>query len=188
MSHTRLHPDGRLRCVWVTDDPEYIAYHDNEWGRRATGQRDLFEALALEGFQAGLSWLTILKRRDGFRRAFHNFELQRVAKMGQQEVEQLMADPGIIRNRAKILAVIHNAQLILDRGIDLKAELWNFAPEETMTQTQDFEWRAVSPESLALSKHLRKLGFKFVGPTSMYALMQSIGMIHDHAPDCHWRE
>jgi DNA-3-methyladenine glycosylase I len=188
MNHVRLHTDGLWRCSWLNDDPSYIDYHDNEWGKRATGQRDLFEAIALEGFQAGLSWLTILKRREGFREAFFNFELEKVAAMQDLDVERLMQDPGIIRNRAKILATIHNAKLILDLGLDLKKELWSFAPVERLTLTADFEWLSVSKESIALSKHLRKLGFKFVGPTTMYALMQSTGMIHDHAPNCHWRE
>lgn len=187
MSHSRLHADGIERCSWLNDDPLYIDYHDNEWGRRATGQRDLFEAISLEGFQAGLSWLTILKRREGFRKAFHNFEISKVAAMGPSDIERLMLDPGIIRNRAKIVATIHNARLILELEIDLKKELWAFAPAEPKTPTKDFEWLSVSKESIALSKRLRQLGFKFVGPTTMYALMQSTGMIHDHAPNCHWR-
>ena len=152
MTSSRVHSDGLERCSWLNDDPIYIAYHDNEWGRRATGQRDLFEAIALEGFQAGLSWLTILKRRDGSREAFHN------------------------------------ANVILERDLDLRNELWAFAPAQRLTNTENFEWLSVSKESIALSKALRKLGFKFVGPTTMYALMQSTGMIHDHAPNCHWRE
>ena len=186
MSLVRIHSDGKARCSWLTDDPEYIAYHDNEWGRRATGQRDLFEAISLEGFQAGLSWLTILKRRENFRSAFKNFELEKVAAFTQSDVDTLMQDPGIIRNRAKILSVIHNAQLILDKGLDLKQELWQFAPQD-QPGTSDFQWKATSTESDLLSKHLKSLGFKFVGSTTMYALMQSTGMIRDHAPDCQWR-
>jgi DNA-3-methyladenine glycosylase I len=188
MTNSRVHSDGLERCSWLNDDPIYIAYHDNEWGRRATGQRDLFEAIALEGFQAGLSWLTILKRREGFREAFHNFDIEKVATMTAADVDNLMQNPNIIRNRAKILATIHNANVILERGLDLRSELWAFAPAERLTNTENFEWLSVSKESIALSKALRKLGFKFVGPTTMYALMQSTGMIHDHAPNCHWRE
>ncbi len=183
-----MHPDGLMRCSWLNDDPIYIAYHDQEWGRRATGQRDLFEAIALEGFQAGLSWLTILKRRDAFRDAFFNFEIEKVAQMTDGDVDRLMSDTGIIRNRAKILATIHNAQVIAEQDLDLKKVLWAYAPEERRTPVENFEWLSVSKESIALSKELRKLGFKFVGPTTMYALMQSTGMIHDHAPNCHWRE
>lgn len=188
MSHSRLHADGIERCSWLNDDLLYVAYHDNEWGRRATGQRDLFEAIALEGFQAGLSWLTILKRRDGFRRAFQNFEINLVAAMQPKDVDALMLDSGIIRNRAKILATIHNAKLIQELNLDLKKTLWAHAPQNPKTSVDNFEWLSVSKESIALSKDLRQLGFKFVGPTTMYALMQSTGMIHDHAPNCQWRE
>jgi DNA-3-methyladenine glycosylase I len=186
MSHVRKHPDGNLRCSWVTDDPIYVEYHDQEWGRRATGQRDLFEAISLEGFQAGLSWLTILRRRAGFRAAFNNFELEKVAAFDEGDVERLMLDPDIIRNRSKIRSVIHNARLVLDKNLDLKRELWQFAPARQPVP-EGFQWLVTSPESDAMSKHLKTLGFKFVGSTSMYALMQSTGMISDHAPDCQWR-
>jgi DNA-3-methyladenine glycosylase I len=186
MSHVRKHPDGKLRCSWVTDDPVYVEYHDQEWGRRATGQRDLFEAISLEGFQAGLSWLTILRRRAGFRAAFDNFELEKVAAFDEGDVERLMLDPGIIRNRSKIRSVIHNGRLVLDKNLDLKRELWQFAPARQPVP-EGFQWLVTSPESDAMSKHLKTLGFKFVGSTSMYALMQSTGMISDHAPDCQWR-
>lgn len=188
MTHSRIHPDGIERCSWLTDDPIYVAYHDQEWGRRATEQRDLFEAIALEGFQAGLSWLTILKRRDGFRDAFYNFEISKVAQMQDRDVEVLMQNPRIIRNRAKILATIHNAKVVEKYDLNLRETLWSFAPIERKTKLSDFQWLSLSPESMALSRHLQSLGFKFVGPTTMYALMQSTGMIHDHAPNCHWRE
>jgi DNA-3-methyladenine glycosylase I len=187
MSLTRVHPDGVERCRWVTDDQVYIDYHDKEWGRRATGQRDLFEAVALEGFQAGLSWLTILKRREGFRSAFDNFQTALVAAYGPNDVDRLMQDERIIRNRAKILATIHNARLVEDLGLDLKETLWRFAPENNQTSQDNFQWLITSPESDAMSAELRRLGFKFVGSTSMYALMQSVGMIMDHAPNCHIR-
>lgn len=184
MTHTRVHPDGIERCSWVTDDQVYIEYHDQEWGQRATDQLALYEAICLEGFQAGLSWITILKRREGFRRAFDGFELEKVANYDEAKVESLMLDSSIIRNRAKIQAAIHNARLILDKAIDLKSTLWQFAPSDPLTKVENFQWLATSPESDAMSKHLRALGFKFVGSTTMYALMQSTGMIHDHAPNC----
>lgn len=180
--HTRAFEDGRVRCNWVTADPIYISYHDQEWGEKATGQNQLFEKISLEGFQAGLSWLTILKRRDHFRQAFAKFEVEKVAQFGQQQVEQLCVNSQIIRNRSKILAVIHNAKLIQDNGIDLTKLLWGFAPQPATRE--DYQRRATSPESDAMSKELKKLGFKFVGSTTMYALMQSTGMVQDHAPGC----
>lgn len=180
--HTRAFEDDLVRCNWVTADPIYISYHDQEWGERATGQNQLFEKISLEGFQAGLSWLTILKRRDHFRHAFAKFEVEKVAQFTQQKVEQLCVNPQIIRNRSKILAVIHNARLIQDNGIDLTKLLWGFAPKPATRE--EYQWRATSPESDAMSKALKKLGFKFVGSTTMYALMQSTGMVQDHAPGC----
>lgn len=184
MTHTRIHEDGIERCSWVTNDQIYIDYHDNEWGQRATDQRSLFEAICLEGFQAGLSWLTILKRREGFRRGFENFVIEKVARFDDSRIAQLMKDENIIRNRAKIESAVHNANLIIDRSIDLKETLWRFAPADPKSPINNFEWHATSKESDAMSKELKKLGFKFVGSTTMYALMQSTGMIHDHAPTC----
>ncbi|NBU22664.1 MAG: DNA-3-methyladenine glycosylase I [Actinobacteria bacterium] len=182
--HTRIHPDGIERCSWVSDDAIYIEYHDQEWGQRATDQRSLFEAISLEGFQAGLSWLTILKRRDAFRAAFDNFEIELVAAYDAARVVSLLENSNIIRNRAKIESVVHNARLVQHLELDLKEELWQFAPQNRLSEIANFSWKATSSESDALSKHLRKLGFKFVGSTTMYALMQSTGMIHDHAPNC----
>jgi DNA-3-methyladenine glycosylase I len=182
MTHTREFEDGLVRCDWVTVDPIYVSYHDQEWGVRTTGQNPLFEKISLEGFQAGLSWLTILKRREEFRRAFSDFEVGKVAQFTQQQVETLCHDPKIIRNRSKILATIHNANLIQDAGIDLTNLLWSFAPDPKAQK--QFQWRANSPESDAMSKALKKLGFKYVGSTTMYALMQSTGMVQDHAPGC----
>ena len=182
MINTRKFDDGLFRCDWVTADPIYISYHDLEWGEKTTGQNQLFEKISLEGFQAGLSWLTILKRREAFRHAFAQFEIPRVAQFTNQQVEQLCSDPKIIRNRSKILAVIHNANLIQDAQIDLTKLLWEFAPEPQAKR--DFQWRATSPESDAMSKTLKKIGFKYVGSTTMYALMQSTGMVQDHAPGC----
>lgn len=188
MTHTRTHADGITRCVWVNDDEIYIRYHDTEWGSEGRGQRELFEAICLEGFQAGLSWITILKRREGFRQAFENFDIETVAKFDENKIEELMLNPGIIRNRAKIISAINNANIVLEKELDLTSLIWSFAPAVRQTPDVDFEWRATSDESIALSKALRKLGFSFVGPTTMYALMQSSGLVHDHAPACFRRD
>ena len=188
MTHTRIHADGITRCSWVTDDEIYIRYHDYEWGQEGRGQQELFEAICLEGFQAGLSWITILKRREGFRRAFENFDIKKVAKFDANKIEDLMLNPEIIRNRAKIVSAINNANLVLDQGIDLTSLIWSFAPETRQTPESNFTWVATSEESIALSKALRKLGFSFVGPTTMYALMQSSGLVKDHAPGCFRRD
>ncbi len=184
MSHTRLHSDGRTRCSWVTDDDIYVRYHDLEWGSEGRGQRELFEAICLEGFQAGLSWITILKRREGFRQAFENFEIEKVARFDANKIEELMLNPGIIRNRAKIISAINNANVVLDNKLDLTELIWSHAPKVRQTPAEGFTWHATSSESVALSKTLRKLGFSFVGPTTMYALMQSSGLVQDHAPRC----
>jgi DNA-3-methyladenine glycosylase I len=184
VSHTRIHEDGISRCSWVTDDEIYIRYHDQEWGSEGRGQRELFEAICLEGFQAGLSWITILKRREGFRKAFDNFEIAKVARYEAAKVEELMLNPEIIRNRAKILSVVNNANIVLEKNLDLTELIWSHAPKVRQTPREGFSWLATSDESVALSKTLRKLGFSFVGPTTMYALMQSSGLVQDHAPDC----
>jgi DNA-3-methyladenine glycosylase I len=180
------YPDGLTRCYWPKEEKIYIDYHDTEWGVPVTDENALFEAIALEGFQAGLSWITILKRREGFRRAFLDFEISRVAKMSSKQVERLMQDEEIIRNRAKIVATINNAKLALSLDRSLEDIIWSHAPRPSKrtTPARNFEFRAVSEESEALSKTLRSLGFAFVGPTTMYAMMQSIGMINDHAPGC----
>ena len=184
MSHTRRHADGITRCSWVTDDEIYIRYHDQEWGSEGRGQRELFEAICLEGFQAGLSWITILKRREGFRKAFENFEIEKVARFDANKIEDLMLNPEIIRNRAKIISTINNANIVLDKELDLTELIWSHAPKARQTPSKGFQWLATSPESIELSKTLRKLGFSFVGPTTMYALMQSSGLVQDHAPGC----
>ena len=181
---TRLHPDGKIRCSWAWPDGIYVGYHDTEWGVELSGQNELFERLALEAFQAGLSWITILKRREGFRSAFANFNVARVANFDESDVARLLQDPAIIRNEQKIRAVISNAKLVLEKKIDLTATIWKFAPAVRETPEAEFRWLATSAESEALSKQLREIGFKFVGPTTMYALMQSIGMVRDHAPGC----
>ena len=190
MSFVRQFEDGLERCSWLNNDPIYIEYHDQEWGVEVRGDREIFERITREGFQAGLSWISILKRREGFRRAFHNFELEAVAAMTASDVERLMLDIGIIRNRAKILSTIQNASVILamqTQGESISDLVWSFQPEETKLEAADFSWRATSPESTALSKELRLRGFGFVGPTTMYAMMQAIGMVKDHAPGCHER-
>ena len=190
---TRDYDDGLTRCGWPGKDELYIGYHDTEWGVPLVGENELFERIALEGFQAGLSWITILKRRDGFRAAFADFEIEKVAEFSHQDADRLMQDAGIIRNRAKIEATISNARLILelrDRGQTLTELIWSFAPAAgaRMRPETGFNWIATSPESDAMSKALRKLGFKFVGSTTLYAMMQAIGMLNDHAPGCFRRD
>ena len=190
---TRDYDDGLTRCGWPGKDELYIGYHDTEWGVPLVGENELFERIALEGFQAGLSWITILKRRDGFRAAFADFEIEKVAEFSHQDADRLMQDAGIIRNRAKIEATISNARLILelrDRGQTLTELIWSFAPaaEARRRPETGFNWIATSPESDAMSKALRKLGFKFVGSTTLYAMMQAIGMLNDHAPGCFRRD
>ena len=190
MSFVRQFEDGLERCSWLNNDPTYIQYHDEEWGVEVRGDREIFERITLEGFQAGLSWLSILKRREGFREAFDNFDLASVAVMTASDVEHLMLDIGIIRNRAKILSTIQNANVILgmqSKGESISDLVWSFQPEVRKRPDVDFTWIATSPESTALSKDLRLRGFGFVGPTTMYAMMQAIGMVKDHAPGCHMR-
>ena len=178
------YPDGLRRCRWPKQDQIYIDYHDTEWGVKLEGEQELFEQLALEAFQAGLSWITILKRREGFRKAFHNFNIRKVAKMTEKDIERLMQDESIIRNRAKINATVRNARLILELGKPISPLIWAHAPKRTTAPATNFEFKATTAESEALSKTLRGLGFSFVGPTTMYAMMQSIGMVNDHAPGC----
>jgi DNA-3-methyladenine glycosylase I len=183
--------DGRARCRWAASDPEYLRYHDEEWGTPLHGDRPLFEKMCLEGFQAGLSWITILRKRPEFRAVFHGFEPERVAVMGDDEVEAAVQNAGIIRNRAKVLATIKNARLTLELTRDAPGALdelmWSFAPAPRTHRPASFaQVPAVTDESLAMSKELRKRGFGFVGPTTMYALMQSSGMVDDHVVGC-WR-
>jgi DNA-3-methyladenine glycosylase I len=178
------YPDGLTRCNWPKQDPVYIDYHDTEWGVRLVGENELFEKMSLEAFQAGLSWITILKRREGFRKAFQDFNIRKVSKMTEKDIERLMQDESIIRNRAKINATITNAHLILELDQPLTPLIWSHAPKRTTEPDSSFEFKTTTPESIALSKTLRGLGFSFVGPTTMYAMMQSIGMVNDHAPGC----
>ena len=184
-------PDGRARCAWVGADEEYARYHDEEWGVPLHGDRPLFEKLSLEGFQAGLSWISILRRRPGFREVFHDFDPARIVQFGDDDVERLMLDTRIIRNRAKILATIGNAKETLELTADnpgaLDALMWSFAPTAPRARPRSFgDIVATTPESTAMSKKLKSLGYRFVGPTTMHALMQSAGMIDDHVEGC-WR-
>lgn len=180
-------PDGLPRCAWAGADPEYQRYHDEEWGVPLHGQRQVFEKISLEGFQAGLSWITILRKRPAFRERFHDFDLEAVAAMSEADVELLLDDARIIRHRGKINAVIGNARNALQLGDDLDEILWSFAPAPRPARFE--QWNdvpAITPESTALSAHLRKRGYRFVGPTTMYALMQSGGLVDDHLVGC-WR-
>lgn len=173
--------DGEVRCGWCANDSLYIEYHDQEWGRPVKGDDAIFERISLEGFQAGLNWLMILKKRDYLRESFRYFKISEVRKMSEEHIESLMSDPGIIRNRRKITSVVENAKVIHDGAIPISELVWSFRPSLANT---DYS-RAVSQESEQLSKELKKLGLGFVGPTTMYAMMQSIGMVNDHHPDCY---
>jgi DNA-3-methyladenine glycosylase I len=178
-------PDGRLRCPWALSAPEYVAYHDDEWGRPVPDDRAMFERLSLEAFQSGLSWLVILRKREGFRHAFDGFDLATVASYGDRDVDRLLADPGIVRNRMKVVATIANARAALELPDGIHAHVQSFAPSQAQPAPQALgEVRAHSAESAALAKDLRKRGFKFVGPTTLYALMQATGMVNDHLADC----
>jgi DNA-3-methyladenine glycosylase I len=183
----RIGPDGIARCAWVGDDPEYRRYHDEEWGRPLHGDRPLFEKMSLEGFQAGLSWITILRKRPRFREVFAGFDPAVIAAFDQRDIERLMADAGIIRNRLKIEATISNARLMreLEDG-EFDAFMWSFAPPTWPRPAAFADVAATTAESDAMSKALRKRGFRFVGSTTMYALMQSAGMVDDHVEGC-WR-
>ena len=170
------------RCWWGASTPEYVAYHDEEWGRPVHDSRALFEKLCLEAFQSGLSWLTILRKRENFRAAFAGFEIERVAGFGDGDVARLMADDGIVRNRAKIEAAIANARAALE--VDLTELLWSFAPPPRPRPRTRADIPALTPESKAMAKELKKRGFKFVGPTTAYALMQACGLVDDHIAGC----
>src|ERR671917_2762163 len=185
-------PDGRLRCWWCLGAPEYIEYHDSVWGRPMHGDRELFEMLVLESFQSGLSWLTILRKREGFRRAFEDWDIERIAAFGERDVERLLADSRIVRHRGKIEAAIANAvatQALHERGETLDALLCAFAPERdgAAPPASGHEVPASTPESKAMAKGLKRRGFRFVGPTTAYALMQAAGMVNDHLEGCEFR-
>ena len=172
--------DGR--CWWGSSTPEYIAYHDEEWGRPLRDSRALFEKLCLEAFQSGLSWITILRKRENFRAAFAGFDIARVAAFGEQDVARLMADEGIVRNRAKIDAAINNARAAID--LDLAELLWSFAPEPRPRPRTPADIPSTTAESTAMAKELKKRGFRFVGPTTAYAMMQACGLVDDHLEGC----
>jgi DNA-3-methyladenine glycosylase I len=177
--------DGLPRCPWGASTPDYVAYHDDEWGRPVHDDSALYERLTLEAFQSGLSWLTILRKRDAFRTAFRRFDIARVAEFDERDVDRLLADPGIVRNRAKIEAAIANARAAADLPDGLATLLWSFAPERRKRPRTRTEIAATSPESVAMAKDLKKRGFRFVGPTTAYALMQATGMVDDHLQGCH---
>jgi DNA-3-methyladenine glycosylase I len=176
-------PDGRLRCPWALSTAEYRDYHDLEWGQPVTSVAGLYERMTLEAFQSGLSWITILRKRENFRRAFAGFDPVQVAAFGAAEVETLMNDAGIVRNRAKIEAAISNAQIVADLGPEFAEVLLGYRvagrPRPTVA-----DWRATSPESVAMAKQLKRLGIRFFGPTTAYALMQAVGLVDDHLVDC----
>ncbi len=184
MSQSPLH-----RCGWVSDDPLYLAYHDEEWGVPSVDDRHLFEMISLEGAQAGLSWLTILKKREGYRRAFAGFEAAKVARFSPKKVEELLGDASIVRNRLKVESVINNASRVLEVVAEhgsLAAYLWGFlgdAPRQNRWASLR-EIPPQTPESKALSKDLLRRGFRFVGPTTIYAFMQAVGMVNDHETGC----
>lgn len=178
--------DGLARCGWGAADPEYRRYHDEEWGTPQHDPVRLFEKVCLEGFQAGLSWITILRRRPAFREVFHGFDAERVAVMTDDDVVRLLGDERIIRHRGKIEATIQNARATLDLDLPIDELLWGFAPPPRAVPPASFaEVPATTPESVAMSKELRRRGFRFVGPTTMYALMQAAGMVDDHLAGCH---
>ncbi|MFF8266261.1 DNA-3-methyladenine glycosylase I [Streptomyces sp. NPDC016562] len=182
--------DGRPRCPWALSTQDYVDYHDTEWGRPVHGDDALYERLCLEAFQSGLSWLTILRRREGFRKAFADFEIAAVARFDELDAQRLLADEGIIRNRAKIEATLANAKVLAGwQPGELDALIWSHAPQEpgpaplTITEVP-----AVTPESTALAKALKKAGIRFVGPTTAYALMQACGLVNDHLAACASRD
>jgi DNA-3-methyladenine glycosylase I len=181
-------PDGRGRCGWAASAPEYVAYHDEEWGRPLRGVTAMFERLSLEGFQSGLSWLVILRKRPAFRAAFAGFDPAAVAAFGDADVQRLLADAGIVRNRAKIEATVQNARQVLELDTPLDELLWSFAPDPAVRRRPATlaEVPATSPESTAMARALKREGLRFVGPTTCYALMQAAGLVDDHVQGC-WR-
>lgn len=181
--------DGRLRCPWAGTTEEYMAYHDSEWGKPVHDEHGLYERVMLEAFQSGLSWLTILRKRDGIRDAFCHFDPEKVAQFTGEDIERLMVDTRIIRNRQKINAAVTNARatIALREHGGLEPFIWSFAPESVSTPRSVHEVPAITPESTALAKALKKAGFVFVGPTTAYAAMQAIGIVNDHLSACHAR-
>ncbi|GGY89968.1 DNA-3-methyladenine glycosylase I [Streptomyces poonensis] len=187
MSAALAGPDGALRCPWALSTEDYVAYHDEEWGRPVHGDDALFERLSLEAFQSGLSWITILRRRPGFRAAFDGFKITSVAAFTEDDRARLLADPGIIRNRAKIDATLANARVLAEWSPgELDELIWSHAPDPASRPVPRSltEVPAVTDESTALSKALKRRGLRFVGPTTAYALMQACGLVDDHLADC----
>ena len=181
-------PDGKLRCPWGLSAPEYLPYHDEEWGRPVRGDTVIFERLCLEGFQSGLSWLTILRKRENFRAAFAGFDPAAVAAFGEADVARLLADPGIVRNRAKINAVITNARATVDLPDGLSALVWKYAADPAAAPRTLGDVPSVTPASKALSTELKRHGFTFTGPVTAYATMQACGIVNDHLVGCFVRE
>jgi len=187
--------DGKMRCWWHGNDPEYLRYHDEEWGRSVPNDQRLFEKICLEGFQAGLSWLTVLRKRDNFRKAFDDFDWQKNAKYNEKKIQSLLNDAGIVRHRGKIEAVINNAKqvpAIIDEFGSLSNYFWSFEPDPK-NRPKKCDYKTLSQitktdESKALSKDLKKRGWKFVGETTCYAFMQSMGIVNDHLEGCYVRE
>jgi DNA-3-methyladenine glycosylase I len=185
MSATIQGKDGKSRCRWCDAAPEFLDYHDTEWGFPVSDDHRLFEKLSLEGFQSGLSWRTILAKRENFRAAFRKFDFDRIARFTERDVQRLLKDPGIVRHRGKIEAVINNArraQEVVKREGSLAAFIWRYEPDKK--KLAEPQAASTSAESLALSKELKKQGWKFVGPTTIYAFMQAMGLINDHVEDC----
>ena len=185
MSTLFIGPDGEPRCAWTGAAPEFLAYHDTEWGFPVADDRRLFEKLSLEGFQSGLSWRTILVKRENFRKAFAGFDISKVARFAERDVERLLQDAGIVRHRGKIEAVVNNAKRaeeLIEREGSLAAFVWRYEPDpENLPEPQT---ASTSPESVAMSKELRKQGWKFVGPTTVFAFMQAMGLVDDHVEGC----
>jgi DNA-3-methyladenine glycosylase I len=185
--------DGKQRCFWCMAAPEYVRYHDEEWGVKTRDEQYLFEKLCLEGFQAGLSWLTILRKRPAFRRAFANFDITAVARFGEKEVDTLLANPGIVRHRGKIESAINNArkaQELIGEAGSLREFIWRFEPAPASRPAR-FDWATLrqittTAESMAMSKELKRRGWTFVGPTTLYAFMQAVGVVNDHFEGC-WK-
>ena len=185
MSNTIAGPDGKLRCGWCAAAPEFLHYHDTEWGFPVSDDRRLFEKLSLEGFQSGLSWRTILAKRDNFRAAFHHFDFERLARFGALDVERLLKNEGIVRHRGKIEAVINNARRareLVQREGSLATFVWRHEP--AAEDLADPQTASTSAMSIALSKELKKQGWQFVGPTTVYAFMQAMGLVNDHVQAC----
>ena len=192
-SNEKAHEDGKVRCFWPGEDELYLKYHDDEWGNPVGDDNRLFEKICLEGFQSGLSWITILRKRENFRSAFHDFEIEKVAKMGDRDVDRLLQDAGIIRHQGKIRSTINNAnqalKLIEEQG-SLAKYFWSFEPsaDERPDKITRETIPGSTPISTAISKDLKKRGWSFVGPTTVYAFMQAMGMVNDHTHDCFCRK